>query len=95
MKINVGFLAVLCLALAGATTQASNITYTVNETITGPVNGVAGNPIQTDSVVGTVTTDGTIGVLQTSDILSWNLDLIDVTNPQYSDLLTTSRSIPK
>jgi len=92
MKINVGFLAVLCLALAGATTQASNITYTVNETITGPVNGVAGNPIQTDSVVGTVTTDGTIGVLQTSDILSWNLDLIDVTNPQYSDLLTTSNS---
>jgi hypothetical protein len=92
MKINVGFLAVLFLALAGATAQASEITYTVNETITGPVNGVAGNPIQTDSVVGTITTDGTIGVLQTSDILSWNLDLIDVTNPQYSDLLTTSNS---
>lgn len=92
MKINVGFFAVLFLALAGATAHASNITYTVNETITGPVNGVAGNPIQTDSVVGTITTDGTIGVLQTSNILSWSLDLIDVTNPQYSDLLTTSNS---
>jgi hypothetical protein len=93
MKINVGFLAVLFLALAGATAQASDITYTVNETITGPVNGVAGNPSQTDSVVGTITTDGTIGVLHTSDILSWNLDLIDDTNPQYSYLLTTSNSL--
>jgi len=92
MKIKVGFLAVSLLAMAGATAQASNITYTVNETITSPVNGITGNPSQTDSVVGTLTTDGTIGVLQSTDIISWNLDLVDDTNPQYSYDLTTSNS---
>ena len=27
--------------------------------------------------MGTITTDGTIGVIQTSDVVSWNLELID------------------
>jgi len=85
-------LSMLLVALVCATAQAGNITYTVNETITGPVNGISGNPIQTDSVVGSITTDGTIGVLNSPNILGWNLDLIDVTNPQYSYLLTTANS---
>ena len=96
MKINVGFLAVLFLALAGAVATnawADSVTYTVNETITGPLNGVAGNPTQTDSGVGTITTDGTIGVLHAGNIISWSLNLVDDTNPQYSYLLTTDNSL--
>jgi hypothetical protein len=95
MRINVGFLAVSFFALAGAvaTNAWANSVYAVNETITSPVNGTAGNPSQTDSVVGTITTDGTIGVLHAINIISWSLDLIDVTNPQYSYLLTTENSM--
>jgi hypothetical protein len=94
MKTNVGFLAISFLALAGAvaTNAWADSVYAVNETITSPVNGTPGNPTQTDSVVGTITTDGTIGVLQTTNIISWNLDLIDDTNPLYSYDLTTSNS---
>jgi hypothetical protein len=87
------FLTLLLAALVGATAQASPATYTVNETITGPVNGISGNPIQTDSVVGSITTDGTLGYLHTANITDWTLDLIDVTNPEYSYLLTKSNSL--
>jgi N-acetylneuraminic acid mutarotase len=45
---------------------ANNITYNVNLTF-----GSAG------SMVGTITTDGTLGVLNTSNIVSWNLMLAD------------------
>src|SRR5580704_4824448 len=76
-----------CINSAGAGTI-----YTVNETITSPLNGIVGNPTQTDSVVGTITTDGTIGVLHSADISSWNLDLIDVTTPANTYELTTSNS---
>jgi hypothetical protein len=79
-------------ALLGTQAEAS-ITYLVNETITGPLNGIAGNPSQTNSVVGSITTDGTIGVLHASNIISWSLDLIDVNNSAYSILLTTNDSL--
>jgi hypothetical protein len=75
--------------------QAADITYTINQTITGPLNSTPGNPIQSDSVVGTITTDGTIGsgnYLHSANILSWNLELNDLTNPQYSFDLTKANS---
>jgi hypothetical protein len=86
-------LATLFLGVLGATSAEANTIYTVNETITGPLNGIVGNPSQTDSVVGSITTDGTIGVLHASNILGWNLDLIDVTNPQYNYDLVTNNSL--
>lgn len=89
--------ATLLLALVCATAQAAPITYTVNETITGPLLelGVPVSPPvnQTDSVVGTFTTDGTIGVLHASNIISWDLNLIDVTNSINSIELTNSNSL--
>ena len=85
--------ALLLGTVVGTQAQAAPTTYTVNETITGPLNGTAGNPAQTDSVIGTITTDGTIGVLHTSNMISWNLNLIDVTNPSFSYDLTTSNSL--
>ncbi len=83
--------ALLLGALAGTAAEAS-IVYVVNETITGPLNGVAGNPSQTDSVIGSITTDGTIGILHASNISAWSLDLIDVNNPSNSILLTKTNS---
>jgi hypothetical protein len=53
-------MAVLCVSQAGATT----ITYNVN--ITGSIRG---------SIVGTLTTDGTIGALAPTNILSWDLNI--------------------
>lgn len=53
--------------LAPVTLSASNITYTVNETV-----GVA-------SVTGTIVTDGTIGTLSSPNIVSFNLSLYDGT----------------
>jgi hypothetical protein len=58
---------------------ANNITYNVNLTF-----GSAG------SMVGTITTDGTIGVLNTSNIVSWSLTLAD--SSTNSTLLTPSNS---
>jgi|ERR1039457_2933463 hypothetical protein len=84
--------AVLVLgSLVGTAAQAS-IVYSVNQVITSPLNGVPGNPSQTDSVVGTFTTDGTIGALNASNILDWNLNLNDLINPSYSYTLTKSNS---
>jgi hypothetical protein len=56
----------LALALfAACTAQAAPITYQVNRTI------------GTGSVVGSLTTDGTIGVLASSNILSWSFTIDD------------------
>lgn len=85
--------ALLLGMVVGTQAHAAPTTYTVNETITGPLNGIAGNPAQTDSVIGTITTDGTIGVLHTGNIISWSLNLIDVTNPQFSYDLTMGNSL--
>lgn len=85
--------AILVLGMLVAAPAQANTTYTVNETITGPLNGTAGNPTQTDSVVGTVTTDGTIGVLHAANLVGWDLHLIDVTSPANSTELTTANSL--
>ena len=64
--------------------------YTIDTTIVS--SDPTGNPLQSNTVVGTITTDGTIGVLTPSDILSWNLDLIDNLNSADDFDLTTSNS---
>jgi hypothetical protein len=85
--------AAIVLSTLVATAAEANITYTVDLTITSPLNGVAGNPLQTDSVVGSVTTDGTIGILHAGNLVDWNLNLNDVTNPANSIDLTTANSL--
>ena len=50
-------------ALLGGALQAAPITYNVNQTIGA------------GSVVGTVETDGTLGVLGTANFIAWNLAL--------------------
>jgi hypothetical protein len=95
MKKSPNSLALMVVVLGtmvGAQARAS-VTYLVNETITGPINGVVGNPTQTDSVVGSITTDGTLGVLHGANLQSWDLNLIDVTNPVNSIELTQANSL--
>ncbi len=71
-------LAFITVQLSSAVAHASDITYTINTTITSA--NPTGNPSQSNTVVGTLTTDGTIGVLASSNIISWDLDLIDNLN---------------
>ena len=85
--------ALLALGVLFAAQAQASTTYTVDETITGPLNGTPGNPTQTDSVVGTVTTDGTIGVLHAGNLVGWDLKLIDVTAPANSYELTSANSL--
>ena len=71
-------LAMLMFVLAVPAALMADITYTVNQ------------PLASGGVTGTITTDGTTGVLLGTNILSWNLSLNDGT---HVDNLTTSNSI--
>jgi hypothetical protein len=73
----------------GSLVARADIVYTVDTTIssTDPTG-----TLQTDTVDGSITTDGTSGVLASSDILSWNLDLIDGLDSANDFDLTTSNS---
>ena len=60
----------LLFAAIGAPTVArADITYAVDETVGA------------GSATGFITTNGTLGILDTADILNWNLTLNDGTNP--------------
>ncbi len=63
------------LLTSAAGGMKASIVYSVNTTITN--SDPTGNPLQSDTVSGSITTDGTIGVIVTADVLSWNLNLID------------------
>jgi hypothetical protein len=66
------------LLLLPAVVMADNITYTVNQTVTG------GGSV---NMAGTITTDGTQGTLVLANILSWDLSLTgDVTGAVQSSL---------
>jgi hypothetical protein len=75
---------------AAAPTQASTV-YTINASGTTPIVSGENSPLS-DTVSGSITTDGTIGVLQSSNILSWDLDITDNLNPAYDVVLTPSNS---
>jgi hypothetical protein len=77
-------------AQLGSFVARADINYGINTTITSAEP--TGNPLQTDTVVGSITTDGTIGVLASSNILSWNLDLIDRLNAANDVDLTNANS---
>jgi hypothetical protein len=68
----------------------ASIIYPINTTIVSA--NPTGNPLQSDTVFGSITTDGTIGVLATSNILSWNFNLIDNLNAANDVDLTPTNS---
>jgi hypothetical protein len=59
--------AALALGCLGSVAAFANVTYLVDLTVTG--GG------KTGTVVGSITTDGALGTLATSDIVAWNLTL--------------------
>ena len=58
-----------------------DITYTVDETV------------GSGSVTGSITTDGMIGILNTSSIVSWNLVVSDGTDPSFNLIPTDSTEV--
>ena len=74
------------VALCGCMTARADSIYDFSQTLTTTVpfgysgNAGLGNIIQTDTVVFSLTTDGTLGALAASNILSWNIELIDNLN---------------
>lgn len=77
-------------ATLGSVAARANIIYPVNTSITSA--NPTGNPLQSNTVSGFITTDGTIGVLGTSSILSWNLNLVDGLNAANDFDLTPANS---
>src|ERR1700676_4928535 len=85
-----GFVFCAALSFAAIQTANANTIYAVNITITSSVP--TGNPLQTDTVNGTITADGTIGVIGSGNVVSWNLDLIDGLNSANDFDLTAGNS---
>jgi hypothetical protein len=80
----------LCLPIMGPMVAHADSVYPINLTITS--GDLTGNPNQSDTILGSITTDGVIGVVQASDIVSWNLNLVDNLNAAYDIDLTPSNS---
>jgi hypothetical protein len=83
--------AALGMAVGISTVAQASIVYTINQTSTTPEVGGELSPLS-DTILGTITTDGTIGVLQSSNILSWNLQLNDNFRPAFDVTLTPANS---
>jgi hypothetical protein len=82
-------LAAIALPATFAAAQAT--VYTINQSSTVPE--VAGEPSPlSDTVSGSITTDGTIGALQSGNITGWTLNLIDNLHPVYDITLTPLNS---
>lgn len=78
-------------AMAMSTGARANIVYAINQTSTTPEVSGELSPLS-DTIFGTITTDGTIGVLQTANILDWNLQLKDNIRPAFDVTLTPVNS---
>ena len=83
------WLAFISVALGTVTANAS-IIYSIDATITS--SNPTGNPAQTDTVMGTLTTDGTIGAIGLSHILNYSLHLMDDLNSANNITLTPGNS---
>jgi PEP-CTERM motif len=90
-----GLVAVTAAWLAAAPWAAvpahATAVYTINQSSTIPEVAGENSPLS-DTVSGSITTDGTLGILQSSNILSWNLDITDNLNAAYDVVLTPSNS---
>lgn len=83
-------LAAAAAALCATSAHAASTVYGVDLTITSATP--TGNPLQTDSIVGSITTDGTLGALGGGNILDWNLQLVDHLDASQSFTLTHANS---
>jgi len=79
----------LAIGLGSLAAHAGTV-YAIN--VTATTADPTGNPLQTDSIIGSITTDGTIGVIGAGNIVSWNLNLIDGLNALNDVDLTPANS---
>lgn len=91
MRKTLAAVAAVGVAVGMSTVAQADIVYTINQSSTVPEVGGELAPLS-DTLSGTITTDGTIGFLASGDILSWNLNLIDNIRPDLSSTLTPSNS---
>jgi PEP-CTERM motif len=84
-------IAALGVAVAMSSLARANIVYTIDQTSTTPEVSGELSPLS-DTIIGTITTDGTIGALQSSDIVSYNLQINDNVRPSYDVDLTPANS---
>jgi PEP-CTERM motif len=82
--------ALIGAAWATSPTQA-NVVYPINQSGTTPEVSGENSPLS-DTVAGSITTDGVIGVLQSSDIVTWNLNITDNFNAAFDVVLTPANS---
>lgn len=90
-KKAIRFLLLACVAAPlGSVAARAETIYEIDVTISSRFP--TGRANQSDSVTGFITTDGTIGYLQTANILDWDLNLIDNLKPSYNVELTKLNS---
>ena len=78
-------------AIAPQAAQAASIVYAINPSSTTPEVSGELTPLS-DTVLGTITTNGTLGLLHTADIIDWNIQLIDNVRPASNFVLTPANS---
>jgi hypothetical protein len=86
----IGALAMAAAPWAAVPAPAA-IIYPINITSTTPEVGGELSPLS-DTIIGSITTDGTLGVLQQSNILDWNFQLNDNYRPAFDVTLTPANS---
>ena len=91
MKTFLAAIAAACVTMGMSSLARADIVYTINQTSTVPEVVGELSPLS-DTVVGTITTDGTLGALQSSNILSYDLQLNDNLRPLYDVELTPANS---
>ena len=84
-------IAALGLAVGMSTVARANIVYTIDQSSTVPEVTGELSPLS-DTINGTITTDGTLGVLQSNNILSYNLQINDNLRPDFDVDLTPANS---
>jgi PEP-CTERM motif len=84
-------IAALGVAVGMSTVAQANIVYAINQSSTTPEVPGELSPLS-DTISGTITTDGTIGVLQSNNVLSYNLQINDNLRPDFDVDLTPTNS---
>ena len=91
MKTLATAIAALGLTLGVSTIANADIVYSIDQTSTTPEVSGELSPLS-DTIIGTITTDGVIGAVQSSDVLGWNLQINDNLRPGYDIDLTPANS---
>lgn len=99
-KFASNFMGFRCVTLASTSIAASllaiapahaTIIYSIDQTSSIPIQAGELTPLS-NTVFGTITTNGTLGLLKSSDIVGYNIQLIDNIRPDLNYTLTPQNS---